>query len=354
MELLKENFFNIVGIISLIVGILAFVDGKSAKKNAKSEKAIREYLFDVAEKNIDKELTENHIEQLKQVETELSDAINEKIPILAKKSSLINSLEELENRIAQNYIEYHHIQEELKKIGVETAEIPNQISDIVVKNILPDYYRRKEKEKNVIIIAVLFLIYIIISNVPIFQYIIATFMYKPLASLLELTFPKNKKWRLHLKCFYGAIIGVYAMLFSLSRIGAGIVFTSKYSYLNIEISANNIVYIILSFISYFLISFSAGIELKTLVGEKISDYVNTSRKRRTIFYLLYYSFWCSITVIIIFMSLFIEIRNAGGNSYNIFNYRLLHICIIGGVICFTALVIPCLPSQLRLRAKSVL
>ena len=69
MEFLKENIFNILGIISLIVGILAFIDGKSAKKDAKNEKAIRAYLYDVAEKNIDKELTENHINQLKQVET---------------------------------------------------------------------------------------------------------------------------------------------------------------------------------------------------------------------------------------------------------------------------------------------
>lgn len=51
MELLKDNIFNIVGVISLIVGILAFIDGKSAKKNAKSEKTIRAYLFDVAEKH---------------------------------------------------------------------------------------------------------------------------------------------------------------------------------------------------------------------------------------------------------------------------------------------------------------
>ena len=109
MEFLKENIFNIVGVISLIVGILAFIDRKSAKKSAKSEKTIREYLFDVAEKNIDKELTENHINQLKQVETELSSAINEQIPVLAKKTSLINSLEELENTIAQNYVGYRFI-----------------------------------------------------------------------------------------------------------------------------------------------------------------------------------------------------------------------------------------------------
>jgi len=51
-ELLKENIFNIVGVISLIVGILAFIDGKSAKKSAKSEKTIREYLFYVAEKTL--------------------------------------------------------------------------------------------------------------------------------------------------------------------------------------------------------------------------------------------------------------------------------------------------------------
>lgn len=355
MELLKENIFNIVGVISLIVGILAFIDGKSAKKSAKSEKTIREYLFDVAEKNIDKELTENHINQLKQVETELSSAINEQIPVLAKRTSLINSLEELKNTIAQNYIEYHNIQEELKKLDIETAEIPKQIADIVVKNILPDYYRRKEKEKNLIIIAVLFLIYIIISNVPIFsvfQYLIAIFMYNPLASLLELTFPKNKKWRVQLKCFYSAIIGVYVMLFfSFSGISYGITLGGSNSFMEIEISVKNIICIILTFISYFLISFAIGIGLKTLVGEKVSAYVNTSRKKKAIAYVLYYLCWCFISAIIIFMSTFTQIMSSNNNSYKIYNYRLLHICIIGGIICFTALVTPCLPSKLNFRKK---
>lgn len=255
MEILKENIFNIVGVVSLIVGFFSFIDGRSAKKDAKIEKTIREYLFDIAEKNIDKELTESHINQLKRVETELSDAVNEQIPILAKKTSLINSLEELKNSIAKNYIEYQHIQEELKNIDVKTAEIPKQISDIVVENILPDYYRRKEKEKNLIIIAVLFLMYIIISNIPIFsvfQYLSVIFMYNPLASLLELTFPKNKKWRLHLSCFYFAIMGVYIMLFSFSGISTGMAFLNgKKSFISIEFSVNNIVYIILSIISFF-------------------------------------------------------------------------------------------------------
>lgn len=354
MELLKENIFNIVGVISLIIGILAFVDGKSAKKNAKSEKTIREYLFDVAEKNIDKDLTEDHINQLKQVETELSSAINEQIPRLAKRTSLINSLEELKNSIAQNYIEYHQIQEELKNIDVETEEIPKQISDIVVRNILPDYYRRKEKEKNLIKIAVLFLIYIIISNVPIlsiFSYLIVIFMYDPLASLLELTFPKERKWRLQLKCFFGAIIGVYVMLFSFSGLNTGMYYGSNSSFISIEISVENIVYIFLSCISYFLISFAVGIELKTLVGEKVSAYVNNSRKRKTIVYFLYYLFWCLIVVILVFMSLFIHTQYAGDNSYHIFNYRLLQICIIGGTVCFTALVVPCLPLSLKFSKK---
>lgn len=351
MDFLKANFFNIVGVISLIVGILAFIDGRSAKKSAKSEKAIREYLFDVAEKNIDKELTENHINQLKQVETELSGAINGQIPILAKKTSLINSLEELKNSIAQNYIEYHHIQEELKKLDIETAEIPTQISDIVVKNILPDYYRRKEKEKNLIIIAVLFLMYIIISNVPLlsfFQYLIAIFMYNPLSSLLELTFPKNRKWKLHLKCFYSAIIGVYAMLISLSGIGTGVgLELGRKSFVDLEITANNVFNIVLCIISYFLISFAMGIELKTLMGEKVSAYVSVSRKRKNIVYFLYYIFWCIIIAIIIFMSLFIEISYDSHNHYKIFTYHLLHFCVIGGIVCFTALVIPCLPSNLK-------
>lgn len=355
MDFFKENIFNIVGVISLVVGILAFIDGKSAQKSAKSEKAIRDYLFDVAEKNIDKELTENHINQLKQVEAELSDAINEQIPMLAKKTSLINSLEELKNSIAQNYIEYHHIQEELKNLDIETAEIPTKISDIVVRNILPDYYRRKEKEKNLIIIAVLFLMYIIISNVPmlsIFRYLIAIFMYNPLSSLLELTFPKNGNWRLHLKCFYCAIIGVYAMLFSFSGIGTamGLVLGGK-SYVRLEISANNVVYIVLSIISYILISFAVGIEFRTLVGKKVSAFVNTSRMRKTIVYLSYYIFWCFIIAIIVFMSLFIQISHDRNNYYILFNHRLLLFCIIGGIVCFTALVIPCLPSNLKFGNK---
>jgi len=344
MELLKENIFNIVGVISLFVGILAFLDGRAAKKNAKNEKIIREYLFELAEKNINKEVTETHIKQLKQDETELSNTINEKIPILAKKTSLINNLEELKKSIAQNYIEYNHIQEKLKEFDVETADMPKQISDIVVKNILPDYYRHEEKEKNLIIIIVLFLMYIIVSNVPIFnifEYVILIFMYNPLVSLLELTFSKNIKWRLQLKCFYCAIIGVYVMLISYSELFTTMVHSNKNSYIQIEMSAINIFFIILSFISYFLISFAVGIGLKTLVEEKVSAYINTSKKKKTIFYLLYYLFWCFIILIIMFMSLFINTWYDNNNFYYIYNYYLLDTCIIGSVICITALVIPC-------------
>lgn len=44
-ELLKENIFNIVGVISLIVGILAFIDGKSAKKVQKVRKPLENIYF---------------------------------------------------------------------------------------------------------------------------------------------------------------------------------------------------------------------------------------------------------------------------------------------------------------------
>lgn len=176
-------------------------------------------------------------------------------------------------------------------------------------------------------------------------------MYNPLVLLLELTFPKNKKWRVQLKCFYSAIIGVYVMLFSFSGISYGIMHGGSNSFMEIEISVNNTICIILSFISYFLISFAVGIGLKTLVGEKVSAYVNTSRKKKVIIYVLYYLFWCFISAIIIFMSLFTQIMSTNNNSYEIYNYQLLHICIIGGIICFTALVTPYLPSKLNFFKK---
>lgn len=358
MEFLKENIFNILGIISLIVGILAFIDGKSAKKDAKNEKAIRAYLYDVAEKNIDKELTENHINQLKQVETELTGAINEQIPKLAKKTSLTNSLEELKDSLVKDYLEFQHIQEELKIYDVQTSEIPEQISDIVVKNILPDYYRRKEKEKNLIIIAVLFLLYIIISNIPVFsvlQYAIALFMYNPLASLLELTFPKNGKWRLLLKCCYCVVIGVYMTLFSFAGISKSSgVYNLQYQFTCIKISVNNVICILLSVISCFLISFAAAFALKVFIIEKLSAYINTSRKKKIILYSLYYLFWLTIIAIIIFMSTSISIRNYDYMSYIIFEFRLLLICIASGVLSLTALVIPFLPYNPKLGKKHFL
>lgn len=40
MDFLKANFFNIVGVISLIVGILAFIDGRSAKKAQRVRKLL--------------------------------------------------------------------------------------------------------------------------------------------------------------------------------------------------------------------------------------------------------------------------------------------------------------------------
>jgi len=144
----KDNTLTLVfGLIGLIGTFLAILTWRSHKKT----KQIYDYLFNIADKNIEKDITEAEISKKKdEVEiasmriSELQEQIRKDIPIEAKRAVLkdrLNSqIEQLKLLLDSTKI----IQKNLNKIG-ESSQIPSEIFKAIENEISPEYIIREKR-----------------------------------------------------------------------------------------------------------------------------------------------------------------------------------------------------------------
>jgi len=147
---LKENWLNIAfglgGLAGTIYGYLSW-------KNAKKEKKVYGYLFDLAEKNIDKNITEQKIaKQKKEVQKisqeveSLQEQIRKDIPKEARRAVLKDRLHANIALLNQYFQTTKKIKKELNHLG-STANIPPELLKAIELEISPEYLQ-KEKQAN--------------------------------------------------------------------------------------------------------------------------------------------------------------------------------------------------------------
>lgn len=133
------------GFIGLLGSIASIISITIARRN----KHIQDYLFQVAERNLQKDLTEADIERKKQEATELAGRvldlqrqIQRDIPAEAKRAVLRDRLDSHAAALAHTHRELLSTQTALQNLG-EERELPREILRAVEEQIQPKYLRRE-------------------------------------------------------------------------------------------------------------------------------------------------------------------------------------------------------------------
>nr|WAI02745.1 MAG: hypothetical protein OI719_00630 [Candidatus Methanoperedens sp.] len=145
----------IFGIAGTILTIISWRDSKSKEAENKRKDAIHDYLFKLAEKNIDKTVTDQQLsEKIKEIELAtqkietLQEKIRKDIPLEAKRTVLKDRLNSQIELLKQHFESTKKIRDELAKIET-SVEIPSDLLKSIEDEISPEYIL-KDKRSNLI------------------------------------------------------------------------------------------------------------------------------------------------------------------------------------------------------------
>lgn len=228
-EIIQNNIIlSVATLIGTIFGIWGFVNSRKSKKEMKRY----EYLFKLADQNIDKNLSEEELNDLKKQQDEaekkvesLHNIIKKDIPLEAQRTILADKLKEQETALGQSYERYQKIKEEYEEIARIDNNIPEYILREIEKHIMPDYLIQQQRSRYMSLLTIISYLSAILSVVPVvrsFGSFVILFSLYPLLMIIKLNLPKNKQDRTRIiyKIVVGLILiflGIYniIMLFSI-------------------------------------------------------------------------------------------------------------------------------------------
>jgi hypothetical protein len=148
-DLLQAAVAHPIATTAGAIGLLGSIASIISITNARRNKHIQDYLFQVAERNLQKELTDADIERKKQEATELGGRvldlqrqIQKDIPAEAKRAVLRDRLDSHAAALAHTHRELLSTQAALQDLG-EKRELPREILRAVEEQIQPKYLRRE-------------------------------------------------------------------------------------------------------------------------------------------------------------------------------------------------------------------
>lgn len=245
---LVNAIFGIATIVGTLFGIISYADSKKSKKELEKYT----YLFDLAEKNIDKKLTLEEIQRLHDEKKEMDKIVKEEIPRQARITVLYDRLKADEEYLSRSYNRYVETKKEYEKLQSENkVKIPQNILDEIEQQILPDYLIKEQKQKYMSMLTIISYATAFLSIIPFLDVfsnfsIIATIY--PLVCIIRLGMPKDKNERK--KYIINLIYIVLLALLSLSTLITGCLLFFEHWYdPNIEM----IFYISISILFIFLI-----------------------------------------------------------------------------------------------------
>lgn len=243
-EICVKNIINIItngyilGIATLVgtlLGILGIIDSRKSKKELKKY----DYLFSIAEKNIDKDLTTEELEQLhKQKEKiqqqldRLNKVIKNDIPLEAQRTALLDRLKENEEHLVNSYNNYNNTKKEYEEISKIKTDIPTEILKEIELHIMPEYLVQKKIQKYMSMLTYISYASALLSIIPVgevYGKFTIIFSIYPLIRIFIINLPKDKKKRkeyfkhiayyatLIILGIYNLIIGIIVINFHYSQ-----------------------------------------------------------------------------------------------------------------------------------------
>jgi len=183
---INDNGWNLVGLLSFAFAIYVFAKGRNEAKKANEKKELKDYIYETASKNMNKDITEAQIATLENQKTELQDIIENKLPLEARRKELISKIDIYKKQILSNYTEYEKLSLELE--DMPQNDIPPNILEIINTKIMPDAIQKKNSERSMVLLALLFVAYIFAESIPIvsaFRILILVFAIKPAVNVVE-------------------------------------------------------------------------------------------------------------------------------------------------------------------------
>ncbi len=232
------EWLNIVSLIIGFFGVVGTVYTIRGWRRSEQDRRTLQYLFQTAEKNLQKDITEAEIQQKKQEASriaaeihDLQQQLRESIPVEARRAVLLDKLFSQEFLVSQTY---SSIQEIRKELGPDAppSQIPPELAAIIEREIRPEYVLREERShlKNqltIITTAVAILSAVLpdpigpLVSVPLFLLAVPV-----LARLYKSYLPKDPAGRKLYTCriaYVGSFLGVIgALLYPASLVLKGI------------------------------------------------------------------------------------------------------------------------------------
>lgn len=182
-------------IAGTLFGAISIYDARKSKRELEKYT----YLFDLAEKNIDKTLTLEEINRLHEEKRAMDKIIKEEIPRQARITVLYDRLKADEEYLSSSYHRYKQTQKEYDKLQQEEKiEIPNNILNEIEHQILPNYLIKEQKQKFMSMLTTISYATAFLSVIPVFmglsRYSIFFTAY-PLIRIIGLDMPKGKQER---------------------------------------------------------------------------------------------------------------------------------------------------------------
>jgi hypothetical protein len=154
VEQAQQSSGGWLSIISLIVGFIGVVGTIytiRAWRRSEQDRKTLQYLFQTAEKNLQKDIAEEDIKQKKQEASKIAAEIHElqqqlrkSIPIEARRAVLLDKLFSQELLVSQTY---SSIQDVRKELGPDAppSQISPELAAIIEREIRPEYVLREER-----------------------------------------------------------------------------------------------------------------------------------------------------------------------------------------------------------------
>jgi hypothetical protein len=145
------EWMNIASFIIGVLGVVGTVYTIRGWRRSEQDRKTLQYLFQTAEKNLQKDITEAEIHQKKQeaskIATEIHDLqqqLRESIPIEARRAVLLDKLFSQESLVSQTY---SSVQEIRKELGPDAppSQITPELAKIIERDIRPEYVLREER-----------------------------------------------------------------------------------------------------------------------------------------------------------------------------------------------------------------
>lgn len=192
---LENTILGIVTIAGTLFGAISIFDARKSKKELEKYS----YLFDLAEKNIDKTLTLDEINRLHEEKKAMDKIIKEEIPKQARITVLYDRLKADEEYLSSSYHRYKQTQKEYEQLQQEEKiEIPQNILNEIEHQILPDYLIKEQKQKFMSMLTTISYATAFLSVIPIFNWVgrySILFTAYPLIRIIGLGMPKNRQER---------------------------------------------------------------------------------------------------------------------------------------------------------------